>query len=122
MPVKVSFWLLDINSKVDGNTNELQLWGIDKQDNRVLVIDRNFSAYFYVVLQGTVNASKVEEAILKSFANDIVKTEVMDRRFFGKPVVAIKVSCRDATATGKLAKQLRTLEGVADCLEDEIRS
>lgn len=122
MPVKVSFWLIDINSKVEGDTIELQLWGIDNQGNRVLVIDRNFTAYFYVVLQGTVNASKVEETILKSFANDIVKTEVVDRRFFGKPVVAIKVSCRDATATGILAKQFRTLEGVANCLEDEIRA
>jgi len=122
LPLKVSFWLLDINPKVEGSTVELQLWGIDKQSNRVLVIDRNVTAYFYVVLHGGVDASKVEENIVKSFANAIVKTEIVERRFFGKPVVAIKVSCRDATATGKVAKQLRSLEGVAYCLEDDVRA
>jgi DNA polymerase I len=33
----------------------------------------------------------------------------------------MKVNCRDATATGKVAKQLRGLEGVADCFEDDFR-
>jgi DNA polymerase I len=120
--VKLTFWLLDINPKIEAGTVELQLWGIDKQGNRILIIDRKFTAYFYVVLQAEVDASKLQESIMKSFANDIVKAEVVDRRFFGNPITAIKVSCRDATATGKVAKQLRSFEGIADCLEDDIRS
>jgi hypothetical protein len=47
--VKISFWLLDINPKIDNDkaNTELWLWGIDNVGNRVLVIDRNFAAYFY---------------------------------------------------------------------------
>ena len=55
-------------------------------------------------------------------AASIVKVEVASRRFFGKPVQAIKVCCKVATETGKLAKQLRSVEGVKDCLEDDIRA
>ena len=73
-------------------------------------------------MHADVDAAKLQEAIMKSFADDIVKAEVVDRRFFGKPITAIKVSCRDATATGKVAKQLRSFEGITDCLEDDIRS
>ena len=59
---------------------------------------------------------------MKGFGESIVKVEVAARRFFGKPVTAIKVYCRVATETGKLAKPLRSVEGVKDCLEDDIRA
>jgi len=122
--VKVSFWLLDINPKIDENksTIELWLWGIDSAGNRVLVIDRNFVAYFYVVVAAGFDESKIAQEILKSFSQSIVKVEVVPRHYFGKPVQAIKVCCKVATETGRLAKQLRSVEGVSDCLEDDIRA
>ena len=122
--MKVSFWLLDINPKIDEDkgTIELWLWGIDAAGNRVLVVDRNFIAYFYAVVAEGFDASKVAEAIMNAYGQSIVKVEVAERRFFGKPVTAIKVYCKVATETGKLAKQLRSVEGVKDCLEDDIRA
>ncbi len=122
--VKISFWLLDINPKIDEDkgTLELWLWGIDSAGNRVLVVDRNFTAYFYAVVAEGLNASKVAEAIMSVYGESIVKVEVAPRRFFGKPVTAIKVCCKVATETGKVAKQLRSVEGVADCLEDDVRA
>jgi DNA polymerase, archaea type len=122
--VKISFWLLDINPKIDSDkgTVELWLWGIDTVGNRVLVVDHTFVAYFYVVLADGFEGSKVAEAIMNTYSSSIVKTEVVERRFFGKPVTAIKVSCKVATETSKLAKQLRSIEGVKDCLEEDIRA
>ena len=122
--MKITFWLLDINPKIDnGNgTVELWLWGIDSAGNRVLVVDRNFIAYFYAVVAEGFDASKLAEAIMNTYGSSIVKVEVAPRRFFGKPVQTIKVYCKVATETGKLAKQLRSLEGVKDCLEDDIRA
>jgi DNA polymerase I len=122
--VKVSFWLLDINPKIDEDkgTIELWLWGIDGAGNRVLVVDRNFTAYFYAVVAEGFDASKTADAIMKAYGASIVKLEVASRRFFGKPVQTIKVCCKVATVTGKLAKQLRSVEGVKDCLEDDIRA
>ena len=122
--MKVVFWLLDINPKIDEDkgTLELWLWGIDSAGNRVLVVDRNFTAYFYVVVAKDFDASKTAEAIMSAYGESIVKVEIADRRFFGKPVQAIKVCCRVATETGTLAKQLRSVEGVADCLEDDVRA
>jgi DNA polymerase I len=122
--VKVCFWLLDINPKIDNDkgTIELWLWGIDSAGNRVLVVDRNFVAYFYAVVKEGFDVSKTADAIMSGCGSSIVKVEAVERRFFGKPVQAIKVSCKVATETGKLAKQLRSVEGVKDCLEDDIRA
>ncbi len=121
--MKITFWLLDINPKIDNtsDTAELWLWGIDANGNRVLVIDRNFTAYFYAVVKEGSDPSKTAKEIMRACPSSIVNLEVAERRFFGKLVQAIKVYCKVATETGKLAKQLRGLEGVKDCLEDDIR-
>jgi DNA polymerase I len=119
--VKVTFWLLDINSETKNDTTELWLWGIDDKDNRVLVIDRNFVDYFYAVVEVGFDPSNVAEEIRKALASAIVKLEVAQRRFFGKPVQTLKVYCRDPSDTAKLARTLRNFEGVKECLEDDIR-
>ena len=119
--MNVSFWLLDINPKIDGGCCELWLWGIDANGNRVLVIERNFNAYFYVVVQDGCDPSKTAVEIMNAYPSSIVKAEVEARRFFGKPVQAIKVCCKVATETVRLAKALRSFEGVKECFEDDIR-
>jgi DNA polymerase I len=120
--VKLTFWLLDINPKVNGNTVELWLWGITESGDRVLLVERNFIAYFYAVLHGAADASLVSQKIELKNAMFVAKTEVVARRFFGKPVTAIKVYCKDATQTGKTARQVRKIDGVSDCYEDDIRA
>jgi len=120
--MKIKFWLLDINPRIEeGKPVELWLWGIDAFGKRVLIIDRNFTAYFYVVLKEGLDSSLIVKQIIELCGSSIVKTENIERRFFGKPVQAIKVYCKVATETGKLARQLRGLEAVQDCLEDDIR-
>jgi len=120
-PMKLVFWLLDINSKIVDKLVELWLWGIDTDGDRVLVVERNFVAYFYAVLAGGVDASKVTEKIMNDYGASISAAEIVERRFFGKPVRAIKLSCKVATETGEVAEHVRSVQGVADCLEDDIR-
>jgi len=47
-----------------------------------------------------------------------VKLEVALHSFFGKPVQTVKVYCNYAA---KLARTLRRLEGVKECLEYDVR-
>jgi len=49
--MKITFWLLDVNYEVKNHMPEIWLWGVDDSGNRVLVVDRNFLAYFYVVIE-----------------------------------------------------------------------
>jgi DNA polymerase, archaea type len=119
--VKLKFWLLDINPKIDDESVEVWLWGIDSVGNRVLVVDRRFVAYFYAVLTEGADASNVAKEIISSFGSAIVKTQIAERRFFGKPVKAIKIYCKNPKGMEKVSGQLRRLEGVKECLEDDIR-
>lgn len=120
--MKLKFWLLDLNPKIDDSKTEIQLWGIDEHGSRVLLIDKSFVAYFYAVLAGGVEASVVNEHICDNFGSAVAKTEIVDRRFFGKPVTAVKVYCSNTKQVPTLVKLVRKLKGVQDCLEDDIRA
>jgi DNA polymerase I len=119
--MKIAFWLLDVNYEVKNNTPEIWLWGIDDFGKRVLIIDRNFLAYFYVVVEEGVDPAKVIEEIKKGQHPFVAKLEVVERKFFGKPVKAVKFYCRNPDVITKYARTFRKFEGVKDCLEDDIR-
>lgn len=119
--MKLTFWLLDISTKNVNDTAELWLWGITENGNRVLLIDRSFVDYFYVVMKDGFAPTKIADKIMQTHGATIVKMEVAERRLFGKPVQTVKVYCRNPSEETKLARALRSVEGVKDCLEDDIR-
>jgi DNA polymerase I len=121
--MKIKFWLLDVNYEVKEDTPEIWLWGVDDSGNRVLVIDRNFLTYFYAVVEDKADVTKVVEEIEAERTQypSVTKLEVVERKFFGKPVKAVKVYCKDPNCVSKYSKIFRNLEGVKDCLEDDVR-
>jgi DNA polymerase I len=119
--VKISFWLLDINYEVMDKGAEVWLWGIETAGKRVLIIDRDFLDYFYAVVKEDTDPSTVLEQIKRERYPPIAKLETVERKLFGKPVKAVKVYCKDPDTMSKCAKALRDVEGISDCLEDDIR-
>jgi DNA polymerase I len=119
--MKVKFWLLDVNYEVRDGVPEVWLWGIKDSGERILVIDRNFFAYFYVVVESGFDSEKVVREIEKGHYPSIVKSEVVERKFFGESVKAVKVYCQNPDLIPKYAKAFRKFEGVKECLEDDVR-
>ncbi|MDH5483193.1 MAG: DNA polymerase II [Candidatus Bathyarchaeota archaeon] len=118
--MRITFWLLDINYEIKNNASEIWLWGIDSSGKRVLIIDRNFLPYFYALVEDDVDPAEFVEEIRKH-CPFVAKLEVVECKFFGKQVKTVKVHCKDPNEISKCAKVLRKLEGVKDCLEDDIR-
>jgi DNA polymerase I len=119
--VKITFWLLDINYEVGDKGAETWLWGVKDTGERVLIIERSFLDYFYAVLEEEADPATVVEEIKKEDNPSIVKLEHVQRRLFGKAVNVVKVYCRDPDAMPKCARALRQVEGISDCLEDDVR-
>jgi DNA polymerase I len=119
--MKVTFWLLDLNYESTGEVPEIWIWGVTESLERVLIIDSSQVAYFYAVLQENADPNKIIEEINKCSLECVSKLEVADRKFFGKPVKTIKVFVRMPDVMAEYAKTLRKLEGIKDCLEDDIR-
>ncbi len=119
--MKVTFWLLDLNYEVENDVPEIWIWGVSASRERVLIIDKSLVAYFYAVLEETANSGKVVEEIDEGRFPCISQLEIVDRKFFGKPVKAVKVYCKTPEVLPEYARALRKLEGIKECLEDDIR-
>ncbi|MDH5450763.1 MAG: DNA polymerase II, partial [Candidatus Bathyarchaeota archaeon] len=121
--MKTVFWLLDVNYEVKDHKPEVWIWGIDDDDKRILIIDRNFLPYFYLVVKQKENPQPIIETLesLKADYPLIKKFELVNRRFFGKSVTAIKVVCQDPTVISKHARSLEKINGIKNRLEDDIR-
>ena len=104
----LAFWLLEISVKNPTENPEICLWGIDENGDRLLVIDRTFVDYFYVVIDDGYDSSKVGDQIKAKYQDSIVKLEHESRKFFGKPVKALKIYCINPA---DLAKKLRDYLG-----------
>ena len=58
-----TFWLLDVNYEVKNHQPEVWIWGIGDDGKRILIIDRNFLAYFYIVVDDKEKPQAVIERI-----------------------------------------------------------
>jgi len=121
--MKERFWLLDVNYEVKDHNPEIWMWGITEENERILVIDRSFVTYFYLVLDEKEEPEIVLERVLerKKEFPQVMKFEPLRRNLFGKPVDAIKAYCQDPDLVAKYSKALLKIDGVKKCLEDDIR-
>jgi DNA polymerase I len=122
-PVKCRFWLLDVNYELKDHKPEIWMWAIDDKGKRILIVDRNFLSYFYLILKAQENSETVLERVRQKQSElpFIIESELTVRRFFGQPVYAVKVVCQDPDLIPEYVKVLSKVEGVEKCLEDDIR-
>jgi len=121
--MKIDFWLLDINHEIVDSQPEIRLWGIDSKGKRVLVRDKSFRPYFYLLVKDDNATDRIVDQIAKekSQFSSVEKTEVLERRFFGKRVKAIRIVCRDPEMITKYAESMAKIDGVEDRVEDDLR-
>ncbi len=121
--MRILFWLLDINYEMVGEIPEIRLWGITDKDERVVILDRSFRPYFYVLLAENADPQQVKNIILK---NDLVKRhlisiDLLEKKYFGQPVKVLKITCKEPPLIPKIREEVRHIKGVSDVLEADIR-
>ncbi len=117
--MELTFWLLDVTYGIAGNTPELRLFGIADNGKRVLVLDRSFRPYFYVLPSGDTNA--VLNNVKRKLEGRVLNVEVVKRRLFGGEVDAIKVTATIPEKVRELRELAAEVPGVEDVLEADIR-
>lgn len=116
------FWLLDINHEAIGDKVEIRLWGKDDSGRTALVIAGN-TPYFYLLPKEEKNAENVLREIEaeRNKHREILRVELADKNYFGKPVKAIRVTCTTPEAVDKYSKLLSKISSIKEHLEDDIR-
>ncbi|KUO90949.1 MAG: hypothetical protein AT713_05450, partial [Caldivirga sp. JCHS_4] len=111
-------YLIDITYGLVGNSPEIRMFGVDEDGEKVVVLDRGFRPYFYVIPE-----EGFEEQVAKVAGRmqGVVKAEVVDRRMFGKPIKAVKVTVTVPDKVRELRDRVKSIQHVKDVLEADIR-
>lgn len=121
--MKILFWLLDPSYEVVHGEPQIKLWGIDGEGRRVLLIDHSFKPYFYVLPDPNLALNELVERIkvLSSEDSSILNVEVVDRRYYGRPVKALRITCKVPASIPVYREKVASVLGVREVLEADIR-
>lgn len=121
--VKIRFWFLDITYQVVGREPQILIWGITEDNKRVLLIDRSFRPYFYVLPREGVDISRLKSKIkaLSVARSPITSVEEVSKKYFGKPVKVLKVVTVIPDQVPKYREEIKKFPEVKEVLEADIR-
>ncbi|RLE56141.1 MAG: DNA polymerase II [Thermoprotei archaeon] len=120
--MRIRFWLLDITYDMVGDIPEIRMFGITDTGKRVVVCDRSFRPYFYVVPKQDVPMDAVLRGLKKlGLRAKVLSLDVVEKKYFGKPLKVVKVTCQRPPDVPTLREEARSLPFVQDVLEADIR-
>lgn len=111
----LEFWLLDITYSIAGGVPEIRMFGITRDGERIVVVDRGFRPYFYV----DGDSPQLRQALAKTAP--VEGFEVVERRYFGKPIKLLKVTARIPEDVRRLREAALSQKDVRGVFEADIR-
>jgi len=97
------------------------MWGITPDGRRVVVLDRSFRPYFYVVPKTPEDAGKIAEVLKRRYGDRILKVDITDRKYFGRSITVLRITCKIPAHVKFLRDRVKEIPGIADVLEADIR-
>ncbi|MEM2146242.1 MAG: 3'-5' exonuclease, partial [Candidatus Jordarchaeaceae archaeon] len=121
--MRLEFWILDVGQAVEDGVSKVLIWGVDSNNDRVLVKDDDFPPYFYVVPEEGVDFKMLVESLkgLSISESPILEVSVVKRKMFGKERDVVRVVFQNFDYASKYVKAFKKVEGVEDFLEVDIR-
>ncbi|MEM1645564.1 MAG: DNA polymerase II [Ignisphaera sp.] len=125
--VEITVYILDISYEVVGSEPHIIIWGIDEEGRRIILRDKRFKPYFYVILD---NEHLVDDKIeilrkyiqsLSQPKSPIISVDHVKKKFLGKPVDVLKIVTSIPEYVREYRKDLAKIPGVKDVIEADIR-
>jgi len=120
--LRLEFWLLDLNHEAHEGKSAIWLWGVTHDNKRVLVIDANFEAYFYLVPKKGQNPGQLKERIEREKPHSSIDKVVIERKKrLAEEREVLKVFCKDSDTLEKCARECVKQLGVETSFEEKLR-
>jgi DNA polymerase I len=120
--LKLDFWLLDLNHEAHEGKSAIWLWGVTHDNKRVLVIDPNFQAYFYLLPKKGQDIGQLKERIEREKPHPSVERVVIEKRKrLAEERQVLKIFCKDSDTLEKCARECVKQLGVETSYEDKLR-
>ena len=119
--MRLDFWLLDLNHEAHKGRSAIWLWGVTHDNKRVLVIDANFQAYFYLLPKKDQDIDQLREKMEREPHPSVDRVVLETRKRLGEQRQVLKVYCKDSDSLEKCAKECVKQLGVEASYEDKLR-
>ncbi len=121
--MKLLFYLMDTSYEVRDNKPVILIWGLTDDGDTVLILDDTFRPYFYVLPEEGIDLETLATRVrtLSRPPSPITKVEVVERRYYGKPVKVLRVETVIPEFVREYREKVRKIEGIRDVLEADIR-
>ncbi len=118
--------LLDASYEIRGLEPVIILWGIDRENDPIVLLDKRFRPYFYALLERGVDDNSINKIIQRIKAlskprSPILEVKPVDKRYFGKPVRTLLVKTLIPEYVREYREEVKKIQGVLDALEADIR-
>jgi DNA polymerase I len=121
--MEVEFYVLDVTYEIVGSEPHIIIWAITREGERVVLRDRTFRPYFYAVLSDHSSAQNIVSRVkaIVEPSSPILNVELVDRKFLGKSVNALKITTLIPEYVRKYREKVKQIPGVLDVVEADIR-
>ncbi len=120
--MRLEFWLLDLNHEAHEGRSAIWLWGVTHDNERVLVIDPNFQAYFYLMPKKGQDVGQLKERIEREKPHPSVERVIVEqKKRLSEERQVLKILCKDPDTLEKCARECAKQPGVETSFEDKLR-
>ncbi|NQV09477.1 hypothetical protein HQ529_06525 [Candidatus Woesearchaeota archaeon] len=123
---KIQFYLLDIEHKIIDNKPVVFMYGRTSDNRQICVVDKNTTPYFFVIISKSANLEEVVKKLqnirLESdgFTYHITGAEVVQRKYYGKDVNAVKLYVNIPKGVSLISKAIKDIEWIESIFESDI--
>ena len=117
-----TFWLLDLNHENYEGKSSIWLWGITHEGKRVLVIDDNYRAYFYLLPRKDQDPEELRKKLEAEKPHSTIEnTTIEKKKLLADERVVLKVFCNDPAFLEKAARETLKKTGAEAAFEEKLR-
>jgi DNA polymerase I len=117
-----TFWLLDLNHESYEGKSSIWLWGITHEGKRVLVIDNNYKAYFYLLPRKDQDPQELRMRLEAEKPHPSIENATVEKRkLLADECVVLKVFCKDSDLLERAARDTLKKTGAEAIYEEKLR-
>src|SRR5207244_12631593 len=106
MTMRRTFWLLDLNHESYEGRSSIWLWGITHERKRVLIIDNNYRAYFYLLPRKDQDPEELRKKLEAERPHPTIEKATIERKkLLADERAVLKVLCKDTDSLQTPARE-----------------
>jgi DNA polymerase I len=117
-----TFWLLDLNHETYEGKSSIWLWGITHEGKRILVIDENYRAYFYLLPRNDQDPEDLRKKLKVDKPDPTIEDATIEKkRLLADERIVLKVFCKDPQSLERAARDTLKKTGAEATYEEKLR-